>query len=171
MGFFAQIDPEAVFGTNTSSLPITSLALRSCRPENYVGVHFFSPVHRMRLVELIRGRETSDRTLAKVFDYVLKIGKTPIVVNDSRGFYTSRVFGTYLNEGAALLADINRHFDGTGWRFHPSHDGEWMLECPQAISCTTVLAAMAARSALLSRRVAAARERFLCCAKNWALPL
>ena len=96
---------EAVFGSNTSTLPITSLAAYAQRPHQFVGIHFFSPVHRMRLVELIRGRQTSDEALAKAFDYVRKIGKTPIVVNDSRGFYTSRVFGTYLNEGLALLAE------------------------------------------------------------------
>lgn len=101
----AQIGLDAVFGSNTSTLPITSLAERSARPENFIGIHFFSPVHRMKLVEIIVGEETSDRTLAKAFDYVLKIRKTPIVVNDSRGFYTSRVFGTYVNEGMALLAE------------------------------------------------------------------
>lgn len=101
----AQIDADAVFASNTSTLPITSLAERSSRPENFIGLHFFSPVHRMRLVEIIVGEKTSDRTLAKAFDYVLKIRKTPIVVNDSRGFYTSRVFGTYVNEGMALLAE------------------------------------------------------------------
>ncbi|SHK97841.1 3-hydroxyacyl-CoA dehydrogenase NAD-binding domain-containing protein [Rhodothermus profundi] len=96
---------NAVFGSNTSTLPITSLAAYAQRPRQFVGIHFFSPVHRMRLVELIRGRQTSDEALAKAFDYVRKIGKTPIVVNDSRGFYTSRVFGAYLNEGLALLAE------------------------------------------------------------------
>jgi len=101
----AVLPEDAVFGSNTSTLPITSLAAYSRRPDRFVGIHFFSPVHRMRLVELIRGRQTSDEALAKAFDYVRKIGKTPIVVNDSRGFYTSRVFGTYLNEGLALLAE------------------------------------------------------------------
>lgn len=101
----AVIAPTTIFGSNTSSLPITSLAARSARPANFVGIHFFSPVHKMPLVEIIRGKETSDAALAKAFDYVLKIGKTPIVVNDSRGFYTSRVFGTYVNEGMALLAE------------------------------------------------------------------
>ena len=101
----AQIGEDAVFGSNTSTLPITGLAERSARPENFIGIHFFSPVHQMRLVEIIVGEKTSDRTLAKAFDYVLKIRKTPIVVNDSRGFYTSRVFGTYINEGMALLAE------------------------------------------------------------------
>lgn len=101
----AHIAPDAVFGSNTSTLPITGLAARSSRPQNFVGIHFFSPVHKMKLVEIIVGKETSARTLAKAFDYVLKIRKTPIVVNDSRGFYTSRVFGTYLTEGVRLLAE------------------------------------------------------------------
>jgi 3-hydroxyacyl-CoA dehydrogenase/enoyl-CoA hydratase/3-hydroxybutyryl-CoA epimerase len=101
----AQIAEDAVFGSNTSTLPITGLAQPSSRPENFIGIHFFSPVHRMRLVEIIVGEKTSDRTLAKTFDYVLKIRKTPIVVNDSRGFFTSRVFGMYPFEGAALLAE------------------------------------------------------------------
>jgi 3-hydroxyacyl-CoA dehydrogenase/enoyl-CoA hydratase/3-hydroxybutyryl-CoA epimerase len=74
-------------------------------PQKFVGLHFFSPVEKMKLVEIITGAETSDETLAKVFDFVLKIRKTPIVVNDSRGFYTSRVFGTYLREGLALLGE------------------------------------------------------------------
>ncbi len=100
-----EIDSEAVFGTNTSTLPISGLAAASSRPENFIGVHFFSPVERMPLVEIIVGEKTSDATLATVFDYVRAIGKTPIVVNDSRGFYTSRVFGTYLSEGTALLIE------------------------------------------------------------------
>ena len=101
----AVISPDAVFASNTSTLPITGLAEASSRPENFIGLHFFSPVHRMNLVEIIVGSKSSDLTLAKVFDYVLKIGKTPIVVNDSRGFYTSRVFGTYIKEGLALLVE------------------------------------------------------------------
>jgi 3-hydroxyacyl-CoA dehydrogenase/enoyl-CoA hydratase/3-hydroxybutyryl-CoA epimerase len=101
----AQIAPDAVFGSNTSTLPISSLAESSIRPENFIGIHFFSPVHKMKLVEIIVGRQTSPRALAKAFDYVRKIRKTPIVVNDSRGFYTSRVFTTYVNEGMALLAE------------------------------------------------------------------
>lgn len=101
----AVLTPTAIFGSNTSTLPITSLAAHSARAANFVGIHFFSPVHKMPLVEIIRGKETSDMALAKSFDYVLAIGKTPIVVNDSRGFYTSRVFGTYVNEGMALLAE------------------------------------------------------------------
>ncbi len=103
----ARLSEDAVFGSNTSTLPITGLAEASARPANFIGIHFFSPVHRMRLVEIICGEQTSDFALAKVFDYVLKIRKTPIVVNDSRGFYTSRVFGTYINEGTALLWEGN----------------------------------------------------------------
>jgi len=101
----AQIPEDAIYGSNTSTLPITGLAKASKRPANFVGVHFFSPVDKMPLVEIIRGAETSDTALAKAFDYVLKIKKTLIVVNDSRGFYTSRVFSTYVQEGQALLAE------------------------------------------------------------------
>jgi len=101
----AQIADTAVFGSNTSTLPITGLAEASVRPENFIGIHFFSPVDRMPLVEIIRGKKTSDEALAKSMDYVKKIRKTPIVVNDSRGFYTSRVFGTYVGEGIAMLSE------------------------------------------------------------------
>mgnify|MGYP001495143926 CR=1 FL=1 len=101
----AQVAETAVFASNTSTLPITGLAERSLRPANFVGLHFFSPVDKMRLVEIITGAQTSPETLAKAFDYVLQIRKTPIVVNDSRGFYTSRVFSTYVQEGQALLGE------------------------------------------------------------------
>ncbi len=94
-----------VFASNTSTLPISGLAQASARPAQFVGLHFFSPVDKMRLVEIIRGEKTSDETLARAYDYVLAIGKTPIVVNDSRGFFTSRVFGTYVMEGAAMLGE------------------------------------------------------------------
>jgi 3-hydroxyacyl-CoA dehydrogenase/enoyl-CoA hydratase/3-hydroxybutyryl-CoA epimerase len=97
--------PDGVFASNTSTLPITSLAKASIRPNQFVGIHFFSPVHKMKLVELIVGEQTSDETLAKAFDFVLAIGKIPIVVNDSRGFYTSRVFSTWTNEAMAMLAE------------------------------------------------------------------
>jgi 3-hydroxyacyl-CoA dehydrogenase/enoyl-CoA hydratase/3-hydroxybutyryl-CoA epimerase len=99
------LEPSAVFASNTSTLPITGLAKASVRPANFIGLHFFSPVDKMPLVEIIVGKETSDETLARGFDYVLQIGKTPIVVNDSRGFYTSRVFGTYVSEGIAMLKE------------------------------------------------------------------
>ena len=94
-----------VFASNTSTLPISGLAAASARPARFVGLHFFSPVHKMRLVEIIRGVQTDDETIARAYDYVLAIGKTPIVVNDSRGFFTSRVFGTYVMEGATMLAE------------------------------------------------------------------
>jgi 3-hydroxyacyl-CoA dehydrogenase/enoyl-CoA hydratase/3-hydroxybutyryl-CoA epimerase len=97
--------PDGVFASNTSTLPITGLATASARPERFVGLHFFSPVHKMKLVEIIRGKQTSDDTVARAYDYVMALGKTPIVVNDSRGFFTSRVFGTYVMEGAAMLAE------------------------------------------------------------------
>jgi 3-hydroxyacyl-CoA dehydrogenase/enoyl-CoA hydratase/3-hydroxybutyryl-CoA epimerase len=95
----------AVFGSNTSTLPITSLAEASVRPENFIGIHFFSPVDKMPLVEVIMGKKTSDYALALTIDYILKIKKTPIVVNDSRGFYTSRCFGTYTSEGIEMVAE------------------------------------------------------------------
>ena len=101
----AVIPAEAVFGSNTSTLPITGLAEASGRPERFIGLHFFSPVERMPLVEVIRGEQTSDAALAKSMDFIRAIGKTPIVVNDSRGFYTSRVFGTYITEGATMLRE------------------------------------------------------------------
>ncbi|MCI0749260.1 MAG: 3-hydroxyacyl-CoA dehydrogenase NAD-binding domain-containing protein [Nevskiales bacterium] len=101
----AVLGPDKVFGSNTSTLPITGLAEASRQPKNFIGVHFFSPVDKMALVEIIKGKKTSPETLARTFDYVQQIRKTPIVVNDSRGFYTSRVFGTYVREGAALLLD------------------------------------------------------------------
>jgi len=101
----AVMDPEGVYGSNTSTLPITGLAEASARPEQFIGIHFFSPVDKMPLVEIITGAKTSDKTLAKAFDYVKQIRKTPIVVNDSRGFYTSRVFSTYVLEGIALLGE------------------------------------------------------------------
>jgi 3-hydroxyacyl-CoA dehydrogenase/enoyl-CoA hydratase/3-hydroxybutyryl-CoA epimerase len=101
----AVIPPTAVFASNTSTLPIGGLAQASVRPANFIGLHFFSPVDKMPLVEIIVGAQTSDETLARGFDFVLQIGKTPIVVNDSRGFYTSRVFGTYVMEGITMLQE------------------------------------------------------------------
>lgn len=101
----AQLSTSAVFASNTSTLPITGLAQASIRPENFIGLHFFSPVDKMPLVEIICGEKTSAETLALAYDYVQQIGKTPIVVNDSRGFYTSRVFGTFANEGIAMLGE------------------------------------------------------------------
>lgn len=96
---------ELVMASNTSTLPISGLANASVRPANFIGLHFFSPVDKMPLVEIICGAKTGDETLAKAFDYVLQIKKTPIVVNDSRGFFTSRVFGTFCYEGVAMLGE------------------------------------------------------------------
>ena len=101
----AVIQETAVYASNTSTLPITELAKASKRPNQFIGLHFFSPVDKMPLVEIIVGEETDDATLAKGFDYVGQIAKTPIVVNDSRGFYTSSVFGTYVSEGIAMLGE------------------------------------------------------------------
>jgi 3-hydroxyacyl-CoA dehydrogenase/enoyl-CoA hydratase/3-hydroxybutyryl-CoA epimerase len=101
----AQLTDKAVFGSNTSTLPITGLAEASVRPNNFVGIHFFSPVDKMQLVEIITGKKTGDYALAMAVDYVRQIKKTPIVVNDSRGFYTSRCFGTYVAEGQEMLAE------------------------------------------------------------------
>ena len=101
----APLRTKAVFGSNTSTLPITGLAEASKRPENFIGIHFFSPVERMGLVEIIMGKKTSSRALALAIDYVRKIKKTPIVVNDFRGFYTSRCFGTYTGEGLEMLGE------------------------------------------------------------------
>jgi 3-hydroxyacyl-CoA dehydrogenase/enoyl-CoA hydratase/3-hydroxybutyryl-CoA epimerase len=101
----AQLSNDAVFASNTSTLPITGLAQASAHPENFIGLHFFSPVDKMPLVEIICGEKTSAETLALAYDYVQQIGKIPIVVNDSRGFYTSRVFGTFANEGIAMLGE------------------------------------------------------------------
>ncbi len=101
----AVIPETAVYASNTSTLPITELAKASKRPNQFIGLHFFSPVDKMPLVEIIVGADTDDDTLARGFDYVSQIGKTPIVVNDSRGFYTSRVFGTYVSEGIAMLSE------------------------------------------------------------------
>jgi 3-hydroxyacyl-CoA dehydrogenase / enoyl-CoA hydratase / 3-hydroxybutyryl-CoA epimerase len=99
------IGEHAIFGSNTSTLPITSLAEAFKDRARFIGIHFFSPVERMNLVEIIMGKETGDAALAGALDYVRAIRKTPIVVNDSRGFYTSRVVGTYLREGHLMLAD------------------------------------------------------------------
>lgn len=101
----AVIGEDAIFASNTSTLPITGLATASQRPEQFIGIHFFSPVDKMPLVEVIVGEKTNDVAIAQALDYIQQIRKTPIVVNDSRGFYTSRVFGTFSREGIAMLAE------------------------------------------------------------------
>ncbi len=99
------LDEYSIVASNTSTLPITDLAEASVRPSNFIGLHFFSPVERMPLVEIIKGKKTSAQTLAHAFDFVKILHKTPIVVNDGRGFYTSRVFMTYIMEAMAMLAE------------------------------------------------------------------
>jgi 3-hydroxyacyl-CoA dehydrogenase/enoyl-CoA hydratase/3-hydroxybutyryl-CoA epimerase len=99
----AVIGHDVVFGSNTSTLPITSLAEMFARPKDFIGVHFFSPVEKMQLVEIIMGKETGDKALATALDYVKAIKKTPIVVNDTRGFYANRCVGNYLREGNLML--------------------------------------------------------------------
>lgn len=99
------LSDDGFWGSNTSTLPITQLAEGSAKPENFIGIHFFSPVDKMPLVEIICGEKTSDEALAKAFDYTMQIRKTPIVVNDSLAFFTSRTFGTYLDEGGRILTE------------------------------------------------------------------
>jgi len=101
----AVMGEDAIFASNTSTLPISELAKASKRPKNFIGLHFFSPVDKMQLIEIICGEKSCPRALALCYDISLQLGKTPIVVNDSRGFYTSRVFTTYVKEGASLLKD------------------------------------------------------------------
>ena len=106
---FAEIDgfiaPDALLCSNTSTLPITLLGENVSRTEDFIGLHFFSPVDKMPLVEIIKGEKTSDDALGRALAVVRQIGKTPIVVNDSRGFFTSRVIGTFTNEGIAMLGE------------------------------------------------------------------
>jgi 3-hydroxyacyl-CoA dehydrogenase / enoyl-CoA hydratase / 3-hydroxybutyryl-CoA epimerase len=106
---FEEVEPHlaegALLGSNTSTLPITELAEGVSRPADFIGLHFFSPVDKMPLLEIIKGSETSDETLYRSLDFAKQISKTPIVVNDSRGFFTSRVIGTFINEGIGMLAE------------------------------------------------------------------
>lgn len=99
------VDPAALLCSNTSTLPITGLADGVDRPEDFVGLHFFSPVDRMPLVEIIRGEKSTDEAVARAYDVVLLLRKTPIVVQDSRGFFTSRVIGRRVNEALAMLGE------------------------------------------------------------------
>jgi 3-hydroxyacyl-CoA dehydrogenase / enoyl-CoA hydratase / 3-hydroxybutyryl-CoA epimerase len=101
----AHLPADAVFATNTSTLPISELARAARRAETFIGIHFFSPVDKMALVEIIRGRETGDRAVAKALDFVRQIRKTPIVVNDARFFYANRCIIPYLNEGVRMVAE------------------------------------------------------------------
>lgn len=99
------IRKDVIYASNTSTIPITKLAEASSKPDKFIGLHFFSPVEKMLLVEVIVGKETSEKTLAAAIDYVTFIGKVPIIVNDGRGFFTSRVFGKYVNEGITMLTE------------------------------------------------------------------
>lgn len=99
------VAPDALLCSNTSTLPITALAEGVARPADFIGLHFFSPVDKMPLVEIIKGEKSGDEALARAFDLVRQIKKTPIVVNDSRGFFTSRVIGRFINEGVAMVAE------------------------------------------------------------------
>jgi len=101
----AVIGEDIIFASNTSTLPISGLAESSSRPHNFIGMHFFSPVEKMPLVEMIMGEQSSDEALAKSLDYIQQIKKTPIVVNDSRGFFTSRVFSTSCNEANEMMRE------------------------------------------------------------------
>jgi 3-hydroxyacyl-CoA dehydrogenase/enoyl-CoA hydratase/3-hydroxybutyryl-CoA epimerase len=101
----AVVGPDCIFATNTSTLPISSLARASTRPEQFIGIHFFSPVDKMLLVEIIRGKQTGDVAVAKALDYVRQIRKTPIVVNDARFFYANRCIIPYINEGIRMVAE------------------------------------------------------------------
>ena len=101
----AVLSKDAIVASNTSTLPITELAKASARPQNFLGLHFFSPVHKMPLVEIIEGRDTSQKTTAEAMDFVKQIQKTPVVVGDGRGFFTSRVFSAYVKEGIAMVKE------------------------------------------------------------------
>ena len=101
----AIIPEDCIFASNTSTLPITDLAKASSRPEQFIGIHFFSPVEKMLLVEIIKGKETGDRAVAKALDYVRQIRKTPIVVNDARFFYANRCIIPYINEGLRMITE------------------------------------------------------------------
>jgi 3-hydroxyacyl-CoA dehydrogenase / enoyl-CoA hydratase / 3-hydroxybutyryl-CoA epimerase len=152
---FAEIEPvvapDAVLGSNTSTLPITELAAGVQRVEDFIGLHFFSPVDKMPLLEIIKGEKTSAATVAKAVDLALQIGKTPIVVNDSRGFYTSRVIGTFINEALAMLgegvepASIERAGSQAGYPAPPLQlSDELNLELMQKIAKATRQAVEAA---------------------------
>ena len=120
----AVVPETCIFASNTSTLPITGLAEASERPEQFIGLHFFSPVDKMPLVEIILGEKTNDEAIARSLDYIQQIRKTPIVVNDSRGFYTSRVFSTFTAEGithagrrhqTALIENAGQNGRHAGW--------------------------------------------------------
>jgi 3-hydroxyacyl-CoA dehydrogenase/enoyl-CoA hydratase/3-hydroxybutyryl-CoA epimerase len=145
------VEPDALLCSNTSTLPITGLAKGVRRPAGFIGLHFFSPVERMPLVEIIVGEQTSDEALARAHDVVLQIKKTPIVVNDSRGFFTSRVFGTLVMEAVQMLSDgidpvtIERAATSKGFPAPPlAMIDEVTLTLPQRIAAEARVAATTA---------------------------
>ena len=119
----AVIRDDAIFASNTSTLPITSLAAEFKDPARFIGIHFFSPVAMMMLTEIILGKQTGDRALAVALDYVRAIRKTPIVVNDTRGFYANRCVLNYIREGHLMLLEGIPAGDGREHRAHGRHAG------------------------------------------------
>jgi 3-hydroxyacyl-CoA dehydrogenase/enoyl-CoA hydratase/3-hydroxybutyryl-CoA epimerase len=156
--------PGALLGSNTSTLPITGLAEGVTRPEDFIGIHFFSPVDKMNLIEIIVGERTSDATLARAFDVSRALGKTPIVVNDSRGFFTSRVIGRFLEEAFRLVAEgvpassVEQAALQAGYPTGPlALADELNLRLMQRIRSETPDAAASPGNALVDRLVAADR--------------
>ncbi len=142
----AVLADNAVLASNTSALPITELAQASVRPENYIGMHFFSPAERMPLVEIITGEQTSPETLARAFDLAQQLGKKPIVVKDSPGFFTTRVIGQTITQGQMMLAEgVNPALIENGARFNGSPMGP--LETLDSISLETAYHGMQQRKA------------------------
>ncbi|MCB1845130.1 MAG: enoyl-CoA hydratase/isomerase family protein [Halioglobus sp.] len=142
----AVLGASAVFATNTSALPITELAAASSRPENFIGMHFFSPAERMPLVEIITGEKTSQETLARAFDLAQQLGKKPIVVKDSPGFFTTRVIGQTITQGQTMLAEgVNPALIENAARFNGSPMGP--LETLDSISLETAYHGMQQRKA------------------------
>ncbi|MFY9914856.1 MAG: 3-hydroxyacyl-CoA dehydrogenase NAD-binding domain-containing protein [Nocardioidaceae bacterium] len=169
---FAEIEgvvaPDALLCSNTSTLPITGLAEGVTRPADFIGLHFFSPVERMPLVEIIVGKQTSDEAIAKAYDVVRQIKKTPIVVNDSRGFFTSRVFGTLVLEGVAMLGEgidpvtIERAATQMGFPAPPlAMVDEVSLVLPQKIAAEAVKAAEAAGAGAFANPAMAVVDRMV----------
>jgi 3-hydroxyacyl-CoA dehydrogenase/enoyl-CoA hydratase/3-hydroxybutyryl-CoA epimerase len=142
----AVLDHSAVFASNTSALPITELAQASVRPENFIGMHFFSPAEKMPLVEIITGEKTSDAALARAFDLAQKLGKKPIVVKDAPGFFTTRVIGETITQGQRMLAEgVNPALIENGAAFNGSPMGP--LETLDTISLETAYHGMQQRKA------------------------
>jgi 3-hydroxyacyl-CoA dehydrogenase / enoyl-CoA hydratase / 3-hydroxybutyryl-CoA epimerase len=169
---FGEVEPvvagDALLSSNTSTLPITALATAVSRPEDFIGLHFFSPVDKMPLLEIVVGEKTSEATVAKAFDLALQIGKTPIVINDSRGFFTSRVIGTFLNEAVAMVgegqspASIEQAGAQAGYPAPPLQlMDELTLTLPQKIRAEARAAAEAAAKAWMAHGSEAVIDRMV----------